>query len=216
MTRSTVVQFLLQSLFIVFHVQERFKTLLLRILSLFFPSSFPSSTYLLNKNTNILSDNFTKYICCVKCGAMYTLEDATRKIITKNPNGTETIRYEPLLCCSQKYPNHRQVRMREPCKTPLFEEGIRLLRPLRVLVYSSVISKIRTFLSISSFLSSLHHWRRRERVDGVASDIYDGALWRWLEENFLGDTSCNNLVFSVNLDWLQPFKGTVACIHFHL
>ncbi|CAB4440138.1 unnamed protein product [Rhizophagus irregularis] len=65
------------------------------------------------------------------------------------------------------------------------------------------------------FEKSLRHWANRPNHDDILTDIYDGKVWRTLEDNdnssnfFRPDVADSHLRLMLNLDWFQPFDRTI-------
>lgn len=68
------------------------------------------------------------------------------------------------------------------------------------------IDLIREFIKQPGTLDLLNHWRKRNLVDGVMTDIYDGAVWK----SFLYSDGNEMLAsrygigLAINVDWFQP------------
>ena len=75
--------------------------------------AFPGTLYYFRKEIGLVKDNFTKYVVCPKCCALYTFEDSYRTVGSTKVSKT---------CSFVKFPNHRQRRMRDPCGATSLKE----------------------------------------------------------------------------------------------
>ena len=48
-------------------------------------------------------------------------------------------------------------------------------------------------------------WSKYNSVDGLLTDIYDGRLWKELQDSTGGFTG-STVGFMLNVDWFNPFK----------
>jgi hypothetical protein len=68
------------------------------------------------------------------------------------------------------------------------------------------------------FKNSLRHWANRTGFNNILTDIYDGQVWKTFKETsdrnspnfFRPDVADSNLGLMLNLDWFQPYDGTVS------
>ena len=71
-----------------------------------------------------------------------------------------------------------------------------------------------------NFETSLRQWTNRQHFDNIMTNIYDGEVWQTLKEssqedsaNFFQNEVANSyLRLMLNLDWFQPYGGTVYSI----
>ena len=67
------------------------------------------------------------------------------------------------------------------------------------------------------FERSLRHWADRPNFHSILTDIYDGQVWKTFKEAsdqnspnfFRPEVADSNLGLMINLDWFQPYEGTV-------
>jgi hypothetical protein len=92
------------------------------------------------------------------------------------------------------------------------------LVPRYTFVYNSVISTLKTFFKRSGFMESINSWRSRKlQKNGHLFDIMDGDVWksfkvRESDSRPFVESSDSNLLFSLNVDWYQPFQKGVCSI----
>ena len=70
------------------------------------------------------------------------------------------------------------------------------------------------------FEINLRHWANRQHFDNIITDVYDGQVWQTLKESseddspifFRDEVADSHLGLMLNLDWFQPYDGTVYSI----
>ena len=70
------------------------------------------------------------------------------------------------------------------------------------------------------FEINLRPWANRQHFDNIITDIYDGQVWQTLKESseddspkfFRDEVADSHLGLMLNLDWFQPYDGTVYSI----
>ena len=70
------------------------------------------------------------------------------------------------------------------------------------------------------FEKSLRHWANRSSYDNIMTDIYDGSVWKLFKEAddegsenfFQNKVADSHLGLMLNLDWFQPYDGTIYSI----
>ncbi|GBC13563.2 hypothetical protein GLOIN_2v1786147 [Rhizophagus irregularis DAOM 181602=DAOM 197198] len=100
-------------------------------------------------------------------------------------------------CCHVEFPNLTTQRLRL-CQTPLAQKTTFNYRQ-------------------PNFENSLRHWINRPTFDNILTDIYDGEVWKTFKETtdeslnnfFRSDVADSHLGLILNLDWFQPFDGTI-------
>ena len=114
----------------------------------------PTSIYMMRQMFDGVKD-FTRYVVCRKCSAVYKLENC-------NENGRSKI------CQFVSYPNHPQRRMRQPCGTTLMKTVE--LSSSKIILYPYL-----TYCYLStSFVEECNKWRTRKEKCRVLQDVYDG------------------------------------------
>ena len=59
-------------------------------------------------------------------------------------------------------------------------------------------------------MALINSWREYKSVNGLLTDIYDGRLWKELQDS-TGGREGNTVGFMLNVDWFNPFKhGTYS------
>ena len=165
---------------------------------------FTRSVYMLYKNLGLKKDNFTKYVICRKCYALYNFDDCT--LIVEGQKQSKR-------CSNILYPNHTQRARRGECgelllKTVKLTDGSIGLYPFKTYCYKPLEQSLEHLVSLPDFQLNCEKWRKRPQNTGVMTDIYDGKIWKEfqspLKANFLNNE--NNFGIMLNLDWFQPFE----------
>ena len=80
--------------------------------------------------------------------------------------------------------------------------------PLKVYCWKSIISQLESILQRTGIPELCEQWRRREVLESVLSDVYDGQVWKnfkWSDRNpFFNVERHYGLI--LNVYWFQPFK----------
>ena len=196
----------------VFRISDNALNVLLKFLALFFRTlsqkvvnlpqlfldSLPVNMYTARK-VLVKKQSFTKYVCCPKCGSLYSITDCSEKIH----------------CDFVKFPNHSQPQHRKPCGTMLVKEvknrnGKIIFYPKFIYCYKSVVDSLQEMLRRPGFYAKCEQWRIRSAQNDVLSDVYDGTVWtKFLNPNGNPFLSLpGNYAFQLNVDWFNPFKYT--------
>ncbi|GBB87739.1 hypothetical protein RclHR1_14210006 [Rhizophagus clarus] len=123
-------------------------------------------------------------------------------------------------CSHVKFSNLATKRLKQ-CRTPLGKK-ISLNNSISIvpeLIYpvSSIQQQLSSMFKRPGFEELLRHWTRHSIIDNVLSDIYDGQIWKNLKESseqgsnnfFRPDKADAHLGLMMNLDWFQPYEGTI-------
>ena len=166
--------------------------------------SFPENLDRARKMNYINRESFKKYITCQKCHCTYPSE----LCLTKT-GVTENI----VKCSFVRFPRHQQKRMRTSCQFPLVKiiktiTGKKMLQPLKVFCYKSIIESIGELVQKPGMLDLLNHWRNHAMPNGVMADVYDGVVWNSFltvdGKDFFNSRYSIGLM--INVDWFQPYK----------
>ena len=164
----------------------------------------PPSLYMLFKHIGCNKIEFRKYVVCTSCYKLYKLEDCIETV--------QGIPYSKL-CSNVLYPNHPQKQHRRPCGQLLMMKfvtasGKTLLYPLKTYCYLPVQKSLELLVSRKGFMDSCEVWRKRESIDGIYSDIYDGKIWKEFADPSGIDffSKSHNYGLMLNLDWFCPYK----------
>lgn len=73
---------------------------------------------------------------------------------------------------------------------------------------------------ISEFFELAQHWRERSKFisDSLMGDVYDGKVWKELQQLGYFDSK-HNLAVTLNVDWFQPYcrvTDSVGATHDHI
>ncbi len=123
-------------------------------------------------------------------------------------------------CRHVEFPNSTTRKLRL-CQTPLSQQtrlsnGISI-KPELIFLFVSVRQQLEALYRRPGFESSLRHWINRPTFDNILTDIYDGDIWKTFKEDadensinfFRYDVADSHLGLVLNLDWFQPFEGTI-------
>ena len=170
---------------------------------------FPENLDKARKMNYINRERFEKYVTCQKCCCTYPSEVC----LSKGGNrGIANI----VKCSFVRFPQHQQQRMRTPCQFPLVKAiktaiGTRVLQPIKVFCYKSIIESIGELVQRPGMLDLLNHWKSRTIPNGDMADVYDGLVWKSFltvdGKDFLKSRYSIGLLISV--DWFQPYKHVV-------
>ena len=172
---------------------------------------FPLSMYMLRKIVRFDRDDFTKYVVCPHCTAIYRYHEVVKTVDGR----TVILKCSNVLfgCRVSKNSDHRGRKGKFPCNAELVKEvqlrgGRKKYYPLKSFCYKSVIDSLETFLCRPSFQELCNQWRSRDIDDKYYGDIYDGEIWKKFQtyngQPFLSQP--NNYSVMINVDWFQPFK----------
>ena len=134
---------------------------------------FPGTLDKARKMHFINKEGFEKMIVCQQCHCTYPYQLCIDRV-----GVTENI----IKCSFVRFPRHQQTRMSSPCGFPLMKaiktpSGKRILKPLKVFCYKSIIESIVDLVQQPGMLDLLNHWKLRVVPHGVMADIYDGATY---------------------------------------
>ncbi len=164
---------------------------------------FPSSSYVARK-AFIQAVRFRRYVVCRKCHHLYFLKDCVEGA---------GMSQRSKLCSYQKFPTHRQVRMRAACgciliKTVELASGRHISYPFLTYCYMSVTTSLQSLLNRPEFFPMCEQWRTRSVEPGVYRDVYDGNIWKeflyYDDQPFLSEP--HNYALMLNMDFFQPYK----------
>ncbi|XP_048255122.1 uncharacterized protein LOC125381851 [Haliotis rufescens] len=169
---------------------------------------FPTSLYMAKKLLNIQCDNFTKYIVCPNCCALYAYTSVIHVV-----DGTEVA----MKCTNMVYScraagksGRKQGKVH--CNATLVKEvclkgGKIHFSPLKVFCYSGIIETLQRFLLRPKFLDKCNMWRHRNVPSNLFGDVYDGEIWKSFYEHGGTDFLSQPHHFGgmLNVDWFQPF-----------
>ena len=103
--------------------------------------------------------------------------------------------------------------MRTSCQFPLLKiiktaTGKKVLQPLKVFCYKSIIESIGELVQKPGMLDLLNHWRCRTMPNAVMADVYDGVVWNSFltvdGKDFFSSRYSVGLM--INVHWFQPYK----------
>ena len=169
----------------------------LRELSKEVPETVRRAVKLLGLN----DEEVIEYVVCPKCHSVYEYEDC---VITHR-NGKK----ESKLCSYVKYPLHPQLSRRKQCHTILLKSAPKnRLVPFLTYSYHPISLSLQRLAARPGFLSLCEKWRQRESTIpvGYYGDIFDGAVWKRFNQDFL--RAPYSYLLTINIDWFQPFKNT--------
>lgn len=162
---------------------------------------------MLQKTTKDCS-RFTKYVVCQKCHRLYRFEDCSA--ISEGQLASKK-------CNFVLFPNHPHEKQRAPCgcvllKAVILPSGKRIMYPLKVYPYKSLLSSLQQCLLCPDFVDLCQEWRLRSSLASYKCDVYDGQIWNDFKivdgKPFLSSEDILGIGLLLNVDWFQPFKHT--------
>ncbi|RHZ71625.1 hypothetical protein Glove_256g211 [Diversispora epigaea] len=83
--------------------------------------------------------------------------------------------------------------------------------------FAGIRQQLMAFYNCLNFENFLRYWLNRMNSDEILSDIYDGQIWKSFKETndenspnfFRNETVDSHLGLMINLDWFQPYDGTI-------
>ena len=170
-------------------------------------NSFPKSLHLAKKSLGLV-DQFTSFAACRKCHKLYKKDDVEQD---------QTI----MKCSHTEFPNSATKRLKQ-CQHPLAKEVTLLnnhisIRSELIYPFATIQQQITSMFRRLGFEELLRHWVNRSQLQNVLSDIYDGRVWKTFKESpeidspnfFRPEVADSNLGLMLNLDWFQPYEGTI-------
>ena len=200
---DSAVDILIKFLFTFFFVLSRFSPFVALI-----SEKFPKSLHTV-KNVVNWEVNFTKFIVCTKCNALYKYDDA----VTRRGSRTESKH-----CSFVMYPEHPYASHRKPCgnrllKTVQFKSGRTYLYPHKMYCYKSIQESLQCLLLQAKFYSNCQSWRFSQSRN-LLVDIFSGRVWKDFQQvsgsPFLALPF--TLAVMLNVDWFQPFTHTAFSV----
>ena len=162
------------------------------------------------KLIGITANNFTQYIVCPSCDAVFDYDSCYSKV------GNDEISKK---CPHIEFPNHPHLAQRKPCGTDLMltvknNTAFKKVKPAKLYPYQSLKVAITNLVNKHGFLEQCEHWRHS--YDNLSTphehmrDIYDGRIWKHFQV-YEGVSFLDlpyNFCFTLNVDWFQPFSHT--------
>ncbi len=170
---------------------------------------FPKSIYLA-RNMLGLKDQFQTFVPCPKCHKLYEKHEVE--------NYCQGVTPAVMKCRHVEFPNSSRHRL-QLCQAPLSQQAKSLdgsitNRPELIYPFSGIKNQLTTMFRRPGFESSLRHWANRSNFDNILTDIYDGKVWKTFKDDdstifFRGEVADSHLGLMLNLDWFQPYDGTM-------
>ena len=154
-----------------------------------FTRDIPNSLYTLRKLTGLNKKYFKMYSSCPRCHSINSnLDTKTCKNIQFPANPRASICNTNLL---------KTVKKKDKIES----------KPLKYFFYQSIKSSLSINFQREGFTEAIAHWKVRSKSmpDNLIGDVYDGKVWKDLEQTGFFD-SPYNLAVTLNVDWFQPYK----------
>lgn len=170
--------------------------------------NFPSTLYLA-KNLLGIKDRFHSFVPCTKCNKLYNKDE----VVNFRQNETVSI----MKCNHIEFPNSSTRSLRF-CNTPLSRKMDNSeIQPELIFPFAGIKQQLAIMFRRPGFESFLRHWANRAAFDNILTDIYDGQVWKTFKESsdqyspnfFRPEVADSHLGLMLNLDWFQPYEGTV-------
>jgi len=153
--------------------------------------SFPATLPALKKFCKLDTTSCKKFTVCSKCHSLYsdlTIKYCKHIIFPANPNNLSC---GSILLKSIKGQNDTETK----------------LIPGKIYHYNSLKASLSLLIQRKEFFEVAQHWRERSKFISheLLGDVYDGKVWKELEELGYFD-SMYNLAVTLNVDWFQPYS----------
>ena len=175
-------------------------------------SEFPGSLYLA-RNILGLKDQHHSFTACPNCHKLYN----KKEVEEFRQDGNLAI----MKCNHVEFPNSKAKKSKQ-CQAPLSEKSSLLhgrisIRSEKIFPFASIIKQLTSMYCRHGFEKNLRHWSERKQFDNILTDIYDGNVWKNFKETtdensprfFRSDVADSHLGLMLNLDWFQPYDGTI-------
>ena len=162
---------------------------------------FPSTLSQMERFLKLQKDNFIKYVVCPTCASVYKYENCLEG----------SGRYERSKNCERNLGPRKGRCNTMLLRTVELSSGRKVLYPLKVYCYKSLIESLQEFLRRPGFASMCEEWRKNFLSHpGSYEDVYDGCVWQEFQTvdgmPFLSLPL--TFGFMLNIDWFQPYKYT--------
>ena len=163
-----------------------------------FSNAMPLTKAALHKCLQIENENFTEYVVCPKCAAVYSFDYCKRNN-----------KFYALSCVYKALPNHPHSQKRKECGAQLMRtvrtKSGSVCRPIKVFPYQSIKKAIASFTQRPGFVECCELWRKRSnfKASGYLADVYDGEVWNQYSD-FL--EAPYNYLLTLNIDWFSPYE----------
>jgi hypothetical protein len=172
--------------------------------------NFPSTFYLAKKSLD-LKDRFHNFVPCTKCHKLHDKDE----VVNFRQDGNSSI----MRCKHVEFPNSF-ARSSRFCNTPLSRKtDSGMIQPELTFPFAGIRQQLAVMFRREGFELSLRHWADHANFHSILADIYDGQVWQTFKETtdqnpnspkfFRPEVADSNLGLMVNLDWFQPYEGTV-------
>lgn len=164
--------------------------------------NFPNTKHKARKTLGFDTDEFLKFVVCPKCHKLFSYEQA---VVTVNGKQQSNV------CTFVLFPNHPQLRFREPCGESLMKAMIsadgkkQVLYPRKVYCYQSLKLSLQRLIDRAEIRVALMDQKQTHGDDYF--DVYDGKVWQSMTDinGNLYTEDWRNLLAMFNIDWFQPF-----------
>ncbi len=166
-------------------------------------TAFPASLYLCRKQLGLgTTDSFKKYVVCPDpdCCSLYDINDCFTIV-----NGKQV----PRKCSRAIYKRNAFYRT---CDTPLLKAnvvkngGIYHV-PKKIFCQKDITSQIQSILSRPGYEKYCQEWRDRKSTEGTYEDVYDGKIWKEVQDKEIFFVNDHDMGLLLNFDFFQPFKN---------
>lgn len=153
--------------------------------------SFPTTLPALKKYCKLNTTSCKKFAVCSRCHSLYsdfTIKYCKHILFPANPSN--------MSCGSVLL---KSIKRQDGSETKLI--------PNKIYHYNPLKSSLNLLVQRKDFFQVAQHWRERSKFisDDLMGDIYDGRVWKGLEELGYFD-SMYNLAVTLNIDWFQPYS----------
>ncbi|GET61689.1 uncharacterized protein LOC107327733 [Rhizophagus irregularis DAOM 181602=DAOM 197198] len=193
--------------------------------------TFPDTLYLARKALN-LEDWFHSFVACSKCHKLYNKQEIKSFLQNEQPAIMKCCHVEFPNSTTRRL---RLCQTPLAQKTTLLNNQISI-KPELLFSFVSIKQQLEAMYRQPNFENSLRHWINHPTFDNILTDIYDeipqfplssiyrvatsnghSHVWKTFKEMtdessnnfFRSDVADSHLGLILNLDWFQPFDGTI-------
>ncbi len=164
---------------------------------------FPNSLHMCKKMLGLSSiDEFKKYVVCPnpECSQLYDINDCYRI-----HRGMKV----PIKCTRAIY---KRGKFSGRCDTTLLQANVVKNGgvyhvPKKVYCHKDVTSQIETIMKRPGYEKYCRDWKERKSVPGTYEDIYDGKVWKEVQDDYGFFANDHDMGLLMNFDFFQPFKN---------
>ncbi len=164
--------------------------------------SLPDTLYRCRKQVNVCTeDRFVKKVMCQKCASLRDFSECYKF----DRNGKRVA----LKCNTENYSYGKPA---GTCDADLLQtvtgkDGSVYLAPRKLYCMNSITNQIQEILARPGYEKLCQEWRDREYIPDTYYDVYDGKLWKEMQNQYGYFASDHDIALLLNFDFFQPHKN---------